>query len=81
MNVPVIVPLQVLPDRIGQAGGHRRIETESSHIACCRRHNTIQAGKSDGICMGNPRPSVGRMRLLTREYSKCQLDQQVHDSS
>jgi len=73
--------VQVLSDRVGQAGSHRWIETESCNVASCRRHHALQAGKSDRVRVGNPRPSVGRTRLFAGEYSECQLDQQVRDGS
>jgi len=45
--------MQILPDGIGQAGSHRRVETEGGHVACRRRDHAIQAGKSDGVRVGN----------------------------
>jgi len=56
--------MQILPHGIGQAGSHRRLETESGDVDSCGRHYALQAGKSDSICMGDSRPAAGRRRLF-----------------
>ena len=71
--------MQILPDGIGQAGSHRRVETEGGHVACRRRDHAIQAGKSDGVRVGNTWPAAVWRRLFVGEYSQCQLHQQVRE--
>lgn len=72
---------QILRNRELQSWSDRGQQAQGGYRARGRFHSELQTGESDDVRMGNPRQTVGRGCLYSRQRAQRLFDQPVsHDN-